>query len=169
MHEVQLYQFDKNFDERGQLYTSWKQDEIRFVQDKVSVSKYGTIRGFHGDFKTWKLITCLYGKFKLVTFNLFSRKKDVFTLDSTDKICYAVLVPPCVVNAHQCLSEECVLHYKWSCEYEGPESQISIYYNDYMIQPEWENTREKIVSKRDTEAQYYGEYLRSQTKCVGFL
>ena len=38
---------------------------IRFVQDDISISK-NVLRGIHGDNKTSKLITCLYGKFVLV-------------------------------------------------------------------------------------------------------
>ena len=38
---------------------SWKDVFI-----EISKSFQGVIRGFHGDNKTWKLITCLQGKIK---------------------------------------------------------------------------------------------------------
>ena len=34
---------------------------LKFVQDDVSVSRQNVLRGLHGDFKTWKLVSCLYG------------------------------------------------------------------------------------------------------------
>jgi dTDP-4-dehydrorhamnose 3,5-epimerase-like enzyme len=48
---------DKYFEKRGCLYTIYlsKQLEIDFVQDKISKSYQGVIRGFHGDDKICKL------------------------------------------------------------------------------------------------------------------
>ena len=58
---------DKYSENRGSLYTIYTrgQLEINFVQDKISKSYQGVIRGFHGDDKTWKLISCLHGRIKL--------------------------------------------------------------------------------------------------------
>ena len=51
----------KYFEKRGNIYTIFKQEDmpegVTFVQDKISKSFQGVIRGFHGDNKTWKLIT----------------------------------------------------------------------------------------------------------------
>ena len=53
-------------DYRGDLWTTWKKDEfdfdIDFNHDKVSTSRKNVLRGIHGDFKSWKLVTCLYGQ-----------------------------------------------------------------------------------------------------------
>ena len=51
---------------------------IQFVQDKISKSFQGVIRGFHGDNETWKLISCLYGKIKLITYNIDNDKKKIY-------------------------------------------------------------------------------------------
>ena len=60
----------KYFEQRGNIYTIYEDRRLpvdcTFVQDKISKSNQGVIRGFHGDNKTWKLITCLHGKVKLV-------------------------------------------------------------------------------------------------------
>ena len=60
----------KNFkDKRGLLWTTWKKGifkKIKFNHDKFSLSKKNTLRGFHCDFKSWKLITSVYGKFLFV-------------------------------------------------------------------------------------------------------
>ena len=34
---------------------------VVFVEDDISLSKKGVLRGLHGDDKTWKLIQCLWG------------------------------------------------------------------------------------------------------------
>ena len=46
-------------DNRGTLWTSWEKKllKIQFNHDKFSLSKKNVLRGFHGDSKTWKLIS----------------------------------------------------------------------------------------------------------------
>ena len=60
-------------DSRGQLFTIWEEKALpnmSFNHDKVAISKKNVLRGLHTD-KSWKLITCLYGKiqFVVVIFN----------------------------------------------------------------------------------------------------
>lgn len=156
----------KYFENRGSLYTIYdsKDFEINFVQDKISKSYRGVIRGFHGDDKTWKLITCLYGKIKLVTYNIDSGIKISHILDGDDAKSISVLVPPRTLNAHQCLSDECIFHYKWSEFYTSPESQWSVNYNDSDIRPEWNGSMGDIVSDRDKNAQSLKE-LKKKLEC----
>ena len=52
-------------DQRGLLWTSWKKkskQKLEFNHDKFSISKKKVLRGLHYDNKTWKLISCVYGK-----------------------------------------------------------------------------------------------------------
>jgi dTDP-4-dehydrorhamnose 3,5-epimerase len=148
---------DKFFETRGNIYTIYDQRkiplELNFVQDKISKSNQGVIRGFHGDDKTWKLITCLQGKVKLVTYNVDTDEKNVYFLDGDKEIMDSVLVPPRVLNAHQCLSQNCTFFYKWSEFYTSPEDQWSVNYNDPGINPEWDDKFCKIVSDRDQNSQ----------------
>ena len=56
-------------DKRGLLWTTWRKSnfaKIKFNHDKFSLSKRKTLRGFHCDYKSWKMITCVYGKFLFV-------------------------------------------------------------------------------------------------------
>ena len=53
--------------------------KIKFIQDDVSISKKNIFRGIHGDNKTWKLITCLEGKFLLVVVN-YDKKSNYFSV-----------------------------------------------------------------------------------------
>jgi len=68
---------NKYFEKRGSIYTIYEDKDlaIDFVQDKVSKSYQGVIRGFHGDASTYKLISCLHGKIKLVTYDIYSDEK----------------------------------------------------------------------------------------------
>jgi len=145
---------DKYTDHRGIIYTIYdnRQTDIQFVQDKVTKSKKGVIRGFHGDNKTWKLITCLDGIIKLITYDVDKEIKKEYILDSNSDESVSVLVPPRVLNAHQCLSETCIFHYKWSEYYTEPEHQWSVKYNDESIQPNWDNSLSPIVSDRDNNS-----------------
>ena len=90
-----IYRVSKYFEDRGSLYTIYDHNDfsIDFVQDKISKSNQGVIRGFHGDDKTWKLITCLYGRLKLITYDVDKDIKEEYILDGDDKESVSVLVP----------------------------------------------------------------------------
>ena len=66
-------------DHRGYYWTSWKSGlikKLKFKHDKFSLSKKNVLRGLHGDNKTWKLVSCPYGKFLLVVVNCIKKSKD---------------------------------------------------------------------------------------------
>lgn len=70
---------------------------VRFVQDDISVSKQNVLRGIHGDAKTWKLVSCLYGQFFLAVVNWDEtsrqyRQWETFTLSAANYL--QVLIPP---------------------------------------------------------------------------
>ena len=157
MHNDMVIVKDKYFENRGSIYTVFNSndmpDGISFVQDKISKSFQGVIRGFHGDNKTWKLITWLQGKVKLVTYNVDNDEKNEYILDGDHKDCKTVLVPPRVLNGHQCLSSNCIFYYKWSEFYTGPQDQWSVCYNDAEINANWNTEFHQIVSERDINAQ----------------
>ena len=124
-------------DVRGEVYPSWKSknEQVQFVEDRFSRSTRGVVRGMHGDAKTWKLCTCVYGQLALIVWDVRESKKYNFTLDDDKKL--QVLIPPFCLNGHQCISEECVLHYKWSHPYSSPEEQWTVKYDDETISPHW--------------------------------
>lgn len=159
---------NKFFEKRGNIYTIYNKKDIpydlTFVQDKISKSFQGVVRGFHGDEITWKLIACLHGKVKLVTYNIDSDKKCTYILDGDSEVNYSILVPPRTLNAHQCLSSTCIFYYKWSEFYTGPDKQWSVNYNDPFINPEWDNKYHQIVSDRDKSAPFLEE-LKKNVNC----
>jgi len=123
---------------------------IEFIQDDISVSNYKVLRGIHGDDNTWKLVSCLYGKFYFIVVNNDPdspqyRKWTSFTL--SDKNRSQVLVPPKFGNGHLVLSEMCIFHYKQTTEYDRA-SQFTILWNDPAYKFWWP-IQDPIISLRD--------------------
>ena len=159
----------KHFEDRGNIYTIYRSDQcdINFVQDKITKSYEGVIRGFHGDSRTYKLISCLHGKIRLITYDIETDLKSEYILDGDGEESISILVPPRVLNAHQCLSPTCIFHYKWSEYYTCPEDQWSVNYNDIDINPSWNHDIIRYdfpgaISDRDRNAQS----LKDLKKCL---
>ncbi len=128
-----------------------KKIRIKFIQDDISMSKKNVLRGIHGDKKTWKLITCIEGKFKLLVVNNDKKSRQfkkwqMFTLSENNN--HQVLVPPKFGNAHFVLSKRAIFHYKQNTMYDR-KSQFTIKWNDPSYKFNWPKTGKKIISKRD--------------------
>jgi len=149
-------------DPRGQnleIYNDriYKANGLRldFVQDNVSVSKKNVLRGIHGDAKTYKLMSCLYGEIYLVVVNCDQDSKNfgkwqAFNLSDKNKL--QVLVPPKFGNAHLVLSQQAVFHYKWS-EYYQPFGQFTYKWDDPRFKIKWP-IKNPILSERDRLGRY---------------
>ena len=124
--------------------------EIKFVQDDISVSTKNVLRGIHGDDCTWKLISCLYGRFYLVVVNCDTKSKYFGKWQSfvlSDKNRLQVLVPPKYGNAHLVLSDMTIFHYKQSTYYDRSK-QFTYKYNDSRLNIWWP-IEKPILSQRD--------------------
>jgi dTDP-4-dehydrorhamnose 3,5-epimerase len=120
----------------------------KFVLDTFSKSKQNVFRGLHGDNKTWKLISCLYGKIYLVVAQPLTKKWAEFYLDSKTR--NQVLVPPDCVNGHYCISEECLFSYKMTEHYNGIDSQYTVKWHDKDYNFDWPfDLTKAIISNRD--------------------
>ena len=129
--------------------------DIEFIQDDISTSKKDVLRGIHGDNETWKLISCLHGKFYLVVVNCDPDSKDFgkwqsFTLSEASGL--QVLIPPKHGNGHLVLSEKAVFHYKQSTYYD-PSKQFSYRFDDPRFNVSWP-VKKPILSKRDEAGHY---------------
>jgi len=105
---------------------------IDFVQDDYSWSTKGVLRGLHGDSKTWKLVSCPFGRYYLVVIDLSKSSAtyglwEAFVVSDINK--KQILIPPNHANGHLILSERAIFQYKQS-EYYSPEEQFTIKYND---------------------------------------
>jgi len=143
-------------DSRGYYWTSWKQNlmkNIKFKHDKFSLSKKNVLRGLHGDNKTWKLVSCPYGKFILVVVNCVKKSKDYLKWKSwilSHENGLQILIPPNYANGHLCLSDKCLFHYKlaYRGSYHDADKQFSIRWNDPKLKIEW-GIKRPILSNRD--------------------
>jgi dTDP-4-dehydrorhamnose 3,5-epimerase len=142
-------------DYRGDYWTTWEDTDFDLVfnHDKVSTSGYGVLRGIHGDNKSWKLVTCLYGSIYFVIVDNRPTSDTYMLWESMildDKKRKQVLIPPGVGNGFFVLSDHCVFQYKWSYEGEYPdvEDQFSIKWNDPKVGIDWPKDN-PILSKRD--------------------
>jgi len=144
-------------DFRGTYVETWNQAayraagiDVEFVQDDISVSSRGVLRGIHGDQQTWKLISCLHGKFHLVVVNWDPSSPQYgqwegFTLSDQNRL--QVLVPPRFGNGHVVLSDTAIFHYKQSSYYDRA-GQFTILWNDPRLNIWWP-VKNPIVSRRD--------------------
>ena len=156
-YDVHIIEPDVFTDFRGDYWTTWKNNEfpynIDFNHDKVSTSRKNVLRGIHGDFKSHKLITCLYGElfFILVDNRNYSdtylQWKSMILDDRTRK---QVLIPPGVGNGFLVLSEHSVFHYKWAYtgEYPDVKDQFTIRWNSLDLNIDWPIVN-PILQQRD--------------------
>jgi len=122
----------------------------RFVQDDVSISAQHVLRGLHGDATTWKLVSCLHGRFYLVVVNNDPSspqycKWTSFTLSDANR--QQVLVPPKFGNGHLVLSESAIFHYKQTSYYDR-QGQFTLLWNDPNLGLWWP-VANPHVSRRD--------------------
>ena len=155
--EVKIFQPDVYTDFRGDLWTLWNKDkfepQLNFNHDKVSTSRKHVLRGIHGDSKSWKLITCLYGEMYFVVVDNRLESPNYLKWDSLildDRTRKSVLVPPQFGNAFLVLSENSVFHYKWAYPggYPDVEDQFTLKWNDSRLNIDWPISN-PLLQKRD--------------------
>lgn len=158
LKKVRIFKYKPFFDHRGKYLEFYNKDffnrkkiKLNFIQDDISISKKGVMRGIHGDNKTWKLVTCLYGEFKLIVVNNDKKSKDFkkhLFITLSDKNRLQVLIPPKFGNGHYVLKENSIFHYKQTTNYER-KSQFTIKWNSKEHNFNWNLKKKPILSKRD--------------------
>jgi dTDP-4-dehydrorhamnose 3,5-epimerase len=148
-------------DERGTIWTSffkeeiekWLPNHLHFRHDKFSESKQNVLRGIHGDNKSWKLVTAVYGEIHQVVVDC---RKDSPTYLHWEKFIInknnpqLILIPPNMGNAYCVKSQVAVYHYKmaYTGDYVDADGQFTIPWNDPKIGINWGITN-PILSNRD--------------------
>ena len=148
-------------DNRGNIWTSFLKKEIEellprglfFKHDKFSKSKNNVLRGIHGDRKSWKLVTCVFGEIQQVIVDMREdsptfKNWQSFIINDENQI--SILIPPNMGNAFYVNSQEAVYHYKLAYEgdYFDIDKQFSINWNDPSIGVKW-LSKNPILSNRD--------------------
>ena len=149
------------WDLRGNIYSSFNSDlykeilpkKLDFKHDKFAESKQNVLRGLHGDSKTWKLVSSVYGEIYEVVVDMRPEsptylKWDAFTLKSDDY--QQILIPPNFVNGYYVKSEKAIFHYKlaYDGEYIDAEEQMTFLWNDERFKIHWPCTN-PILQGRD--------------------
>jgi dTDP-4-dehydrorhamnose 3,5-epimerase len=158
---VYIFKPAKNIDSRGSIFTTFNKDVFQsflpdnlfFKHDKFSESNKHVLRGIHGDIKSWKLVTCVYGEVYQVVVDCRPEsptylKWEGFLINTNNPI--SILLPPNMGNAFYVTSDSAVYHYKlaYEGEYLDAEDQFSLKWNDPKIAIEWPNLN-PTLSERD--------------------
>lgn len=127
-----------------------------FLEDDFSLNKRNVFKGIHGDNKTWKLVSCIYGRCEAIIVNCNKKSKkfglwEKFILSSDDY--YQLLIPPSFGNSFLVLSKIAVYHYKQTQYYKGKTKQFTYNVNDPYLNIKISKKNIKI-SKRDKFAPF---------------
>ena len=150
-------------DARGYFFETWQEQRYaqhglpeRFVQDNVSRSQRGILRGLHlqEPYAQGKLVQVLDGEVFDVAVDVrvgsstFGRWVSERLSADNHKQLY---VPPGFAHGFCVLSESALLAYKCT-ELYHPETELSIAWNDPQLAIDWP-VQEPVLSKKDAVAQ----------------
>ena len=150
-------------DSRGYFFESYSKKKYEeagipndFVQDNISKSKRGTVRGLHyqvGEFVQGKLCQVIEGEVLDVAVDIrfgsptFGKH---FSLNLNSELKNQLWIPPGFAHGFSVLSEEAIFSYKCS-NYYGKEHERSVIYNDSDLNIDWK-VEKPIVSEKDLKA-----------------
>ncbi len=149
-------------DSRGYFFESFSYSKISehgicadFVQDNVSSSSYGVIRGLHyqlDPFSQSKLLTVLSGKILDVAVDL-RKNSATFGKHLSFEICAGqgqiLCIPNGFAHGFAALEENTIIHYKCG-NYYSPQHERGIVYNDPDLAIDWKiPASEAIIAERD--------------------
>ncbi|PLX11400.1 MAG: dTDP-4-dehydrorhamnose 3,5-epimerase [Marinilabiliales bacterium] len=150
-----------HWDLRGNIYSSYNVDyyndfltkKLDFKHDKFAQNKHNVLRGLHGDHKTWKLVSCVWGEIYEVVMDMRKesqtyKKWDAFDLSAEEY--RQVLIPPGYVNGYYVKSENAVFHYKlaYDGEYIDAGEQMTFRWDDPDLGIIWP-CKNPILQARD--------------------
>jgi dTDP-4-dehydrorhamnose 3,5-epimerase len=121
-----------------------------FVVDSISTSRKHVLRGIHGDDRTTKLVSCLYGTIYMIVIDRRPNSQTYnnwLSFNLSDRNKHQLLIPPGCGNGHLVMSDECVFSYKLD-KYYDRKSQFTIKWNDPIHDFFWP-IKNPILSERD--------------------
>lgn len=165
LHEVYSIIPERFEDHRGtymEIYDSKKFaeniEDIKFVQDDISISNKNVLRGLHGDWETTKLVSVLNGSgYAVIADNRKDsptyKKWQAFTLSKQNR--QQLLLPAGIGNSILALEDNMIYHYKQTTHFVSG-NQFTIRWDD----PEWNfwwPTKTPVLSMRDEKGKYVDE------------
>ena len=150
-------------DERGYFFESYNEDTYRnagidfcFLQDNISKSKKGTVRGLHyqiGNKAQGKLCKVIYGKVLDVALDIRFGSPTFgkyFSSELSEENHTQLWIPHGFAHGFSVLSEEAIFSYKCTALY-SKEHERAILFNDPSLNINWKIDY-PIVSGKDLEA-----------------
>lgn len=145
-------------DKRGYFVETWNRERYRqagipfdFVQDNLSLSRQGTLRGLH--YQTppqGKLISVLEGCMQDVVVDLRRNRSTFgkwFSLELDGESKRQLFVPPGFAHGFAVLSPSALFHYKCT-ELYHPKGEVTLLWNDPDIGAEWK-VDSPLLSEKD--------------------
>jgi len=161
-------------DKRGLFYETYNQNvfekltgiETKFVQDNLSISSKGVLRGLHfqrGNRAQAKLVQVAKGKVLDIVVDI-RRHSETFgksfsvVLDDVERL--QLFVPRGFAHGFITLSEESIFTYKCDNYYDKA-SEGGIIYNDATLNLDWHLPKEEfIVSEKDLELPSFHDAIK---------
>jgi len=158
-------------DERGYFFEKFNEKKFEdltgmnghFVQDNISKSSYGVLRGLHlqkGEHAQAKLVSCLEGKVWDVAVDLREDSPTYgkwFGIELTPENKLQLYVPRGFGHGFSVISETAVFAYKCDNFY-NKDSESSVKYNDEDLNIDWKlDEKDMILSGKDLNAPNFKE------------
>ena len=151
----------KFIDHRGSIESIFNKDiQDRIIKkrfnnyiDKFVIRKKNVITGIHGDNKTWKIISCIFGKIFLVLVNCDKGSKNFkkyFKIEIKADDCHSIIIPPKTGNSYLSMSKYSIIYYKnlFNGKYIDHNDQFTYAWNDPLFGISWP-IKNPILSSRD--------------------
>ncbi|HET9097157.1 MAG TPA: dTDP-4-dehydrorhamnose 3,5-epimerase [Candidatus Baltobacteraceae bacterium] len=158
-------------DDRGLFKESYVRSKYRalgitddFVQDNVSFSRRGVLRGLHADPRMSKLVYVLRGEVFDVLVDArqgspsFGEWEGVYLRAQEHTQLY---IPAGFLHGFLALTDEVVFCYKQSAEY-APEREIGVRWDDPDLSISWPLTAPPEVSPKDSRNRRFGDAFGSR-------
>lgn len=156
-------------DDRGYFFENWHNHRFKktvanvdFVQDNISYSKRGTLRGLHLQFpqSQGKLVTVLQGSVFDVAVDVrkgsptYGQWQGVYLSHENQHQFY---IPPGFAHGFVALTDGCLFSYKCT-DYYNPDAEITIHWNDLEIGIDWPKIDSQfLVSDKDARGMKLSE------------
>ena len=156
--EAKVLEPDVFADERGYFKETYSRDKYvaagisdTFVQDNVSRSRGGVVRGMHYDLRVSKLVQCLVGAIYDVIVDAREGSPTYLEWEGfelTEDNHRQVYVPRGFAHGFLALSDPVFVSYKQSAHFD-PAHERGLLWNDPAIGIEWPLTADPILSAKD--------------------
>jgi dTDP-4-dehydrorhamnose 3,5-epimerase len=155
-------------DDRGAFHETWNQARyseaglgVTFVQDNVSVSHRGVLRGLHAQrapYEQGKLVTVLRGRAFDVAVDIRTGSPTYgrwYGLELDGAAGTQLYIPPGFLHGFLALEDDTVFAYKCTTAYR-PEAEFSVRWDDPALSITWPLT-DMVMSARDASAAPFHE------------